>query len=391
MKNSFTLFIITFFCISSLHSQENSHMDFLKEQKKSAKEYVISLFKTHDIVILCERDHKEFTQYELFLEIVKDPYFIEHAGHIFTEVGVANMDDKINSFLQSKQKDTVTTRNQITEIFREMDSSPYWHCFNFPWFIKQVFDINQSLPKSQKLMLHPSDIAFDWYQCKTPKDYKVFDHSINNRDSMMAQNIIQRFDHILSGQGMRKKALVIMNYKHAFLKDHRFSGDTLHNTGRYLSDKYNGKVASVYIMGLAIPKYGSYSLVKNGKWDSYFERSKKTDVGFNLTNSPFGAADFDVIPADSTMRYTYNDFFTGLVFYRPVQEHKLITGWQDFATGTFVSELRRRIHIYNEAKEMGLTKEDMEDHLFSINTEKSGQYNNIKTLRKEIEQWQNGN
>gem|GEM_PF-4197017 len=26
-----------------------------------AKDYVIGLFKNHDIVILCERDHKEFT------------------------------------------------------------------------------------------------------------------------------------------------------------------------------------------------------------------------------------------------------------------------------------------------------------------------------------------
>jgi len=181
-----------------------------------------------------------------------------------------------------------------------------------------------------------------------------------------------------------------MNYKHAFLKDHRFLGSITHNTARYLADQYKGKVASVYIMGLAIPKIGNYTIVKNGRWDSYFEVSGKTDVGFNLTGSPFGSAEFDVIPPDSVQSFKYQDQFTGLIFYKPVQEHYLRIGWQGFATGDFISELRRRVEIYNEAKELGMTKDNIEVILYKNNIEETIPYENLKNLRKEINKWKNG-
>ena len=385
-KIALPLFIIFLLC--SFNSNRDIHLDFLNNQNQSAKDYVINLFKTNDIVILCEREHKEFTQYELFLEIVKDPYFIENVGHIFTEVGVVNMDDEINDFLQSKQQDSLSTRNKITSLFRDIDFQPYWHCYSYPWFLGELFKINQNLNRNMKLMLHPTDYSFEWSKCRTPQDYKAFDDRINNRDSVMAQNIINRFKQIRLGNDKRKKALVIMNYKHAFLKDHRFLGEITHNTGRYLSDEYPGKVASVYIMGLAIPKERNYTLVKNGKWDYYFEKSKKTDVGFNLSSSPFGSEEFDAIPPDSIQNFRYKDIFTGLIFYKPVQEHKLRTGWNGFATNEFIPELRRRITIFNNAKDLGMTDEDIENKLLENNIEKEVQYNNIIKLRKEIDKWQ---
>lgn len=390
MKKIVFSLIILFICSSSFNTRENQYLDFLKKQKKFAKDYVIGLFKNYDIVILCERDHKEFTQYELYLEIAKDPYFIENVGHIFTEVGSANMDDEINRFLQIEQQDSLSTRTHITSIFREISDVPYWHCYNYPWFLGELFKLNQKLNDNQKVMLHPSDCEFDWSKCKSPKDYKSYTKSTNHRDSIMAYNIIKRFISIQAGANRRKKALVIMNYKHAFLKDHKFLGETTHNTGRYLSDKFKGKVASVYIMGLAIPEKGAYTLVKNGKWDYYFETSKKTDVGFNLVGSPFGSAEFDVIPPDSALPFKYEDMFTGLIFYKPVQVHQLRIGWEGFASGGFIPELRRRMHIFNEAEEIGMTKEDVENKLLENNIEKTTKYKNLEKLRKEIDQWQNG-
>lgn len=390
MKNILFLLVFLLFCSNNYITKENIHLDFLKKQNKSAKDYVISLFKDYDLVILCERDHKEFTQYELFSDIVKDSYFIENVGHIFTEVGVANMDEKINEFLQNTYQDSLFIRGKITTILREIDSSPYWHCYSYPWFLGELFKVNQNLNKDRKLILHPSDVEFDWAKCRTAKDYKAFDNSIVNRDSMLAQNIIKRFNLIQSGGDRRKKALVVMNYKHAFLKDHRFFGEITHNTGRYLSDQYKGKVASVYIMGLAIPQKGSYSLVKNGEWDYYFESSKKTDIGFNFANSPFGSEEFDVIPPDSILQFKYEDMFTGLIFHRSVQEHKLRTGWDGFASSDFLPELSRRVKVFVEGTGMKMTEEEIEKILFENNTEKTFQYKNIESLRKKIDQWKNG-
>jgi hypothetical protein len=288
MKKALSLLIVLFIFSCGNKTEEDQYLAFLKDQKHSAKEYVLNLFKKYDIVILCERNHKEFTQYELFRDIVKDPYFTENVGHIFAEVGVSNMDSVINSFLQSERQDSLTIRKEVTSIFRDIDSSPYWHCYSYPWFLVELHKINQTLPEDKKISWHPSASEFDWSKCRNANDYKTYNHTIVNRDSMIAQNIIKRFDKIRSNSISNKKALVIMNYKHAFLKDHRFEGSITHNTGRYLANQYKGKVASVYIMGLAIPKLGSYTIVKNGRWDYYFEVSNKTNVGFNLASSPFG-------------------------------------------------------------------------------------------------------
>jgi len=74
-------------------------------------------------------------------------------GHIFTEVDAINMDDEINRFLLSRQRDSVSTRNRITSIFREISDVPYWHCYNYPWFLGELFKVNQKLNKNQKIML----------------------------------------------------------------------------------------------------------------------------------------------------------------------------------------------------------------------------------------------
>lgn len=386
-----TLFLLIILCSLLFSSKkEDQYLDFLKLQKKSAKEYVLDLFKEYDIVVLCEREHKEFTQYELFLDIIKDPYFIENVGQVFTEVGVSNIDDKINEYLQTEYQDSSTARNKVTSVFRELDSSPWWHCYSYPWFLFELNKLNTKLSRSEKITLHPSDIAFDWSVCKSSDDYVSYVKSIVNRDSLLAQNIISKLNQLQSKGTRSKKALVIMNYKHAFLKDHRFEGVITNNTARYLSDQYKGKVASVYIMGLAIPEVGNYTVVKNGLWDYYFEKSDKTDVGFNLTNTPFGQEEFDVIPPDSLQQFVYTDMFTGLVFYKPLQEHELKTGWNDFATTEFLPELRRRINIFNEAMGIGMTKEDIEGSLFDNNIEKTFQYNNIGIIKGKIDNWKNG-
>ena len=370
-------------------------MFFLKEHNTSAKDYVLSLFENHDIVILCERAHPEFTQYELFLEIVKSPYFINNVGNIYTEVGVENMDNRINKFLQSEQQDSLTTRNKITGIFRDADYSPFWDCYNYPWFLSQIHKVNQKLPGPKKIRLHPSDASFSWSEIKTAEEYTKFDKGLDDRDSIMAKNIITRFDSISSDSTKRHKALIIMNFRHAFLKDFQIKNSKeskIENVGRYLSEKYGNNVASVYIMGLAYPKsFEEYTIVKDGLWDATFEKSEKLDIGFNLEGSPFGSEEFDVVPSASvTEKLTYQDMFTGLIFYKPIQEHRFITGWKGFITDDFIPEMRRRTIIYNEAMDDELTNEELEEQIWISNVKETRTYNNLEAMRKKIDEKKNG-
>lgn len=345
------LLAITVLSVVQAAFSQESHEEFLTGRNTTAKEYIINTFRKYDIVILCERHHAEFTQYELFYDIVSDPYFIENVGHIFTEVGSSNMDSRINSFLRGNETDDGTVRDSVTAIFRDIADVPYWHPYSYPWFLSRLHGINMKLEQAKKISLHPSDRKFDWYAIKTTEDYISYENSYPNRDSLMAANIIDRLEGIKAAGDGRGKALVVMNYKHAFLKDHKSAGEHTTNTGRWLSDRYGDKTASVYIMESAIDGKGGPAVVKQGGWDRLFIKTGKTDIGFNLAGSPFGEDTFDAIPYDPVQNFTYEEMFTGIIYYKPPQEQRIRTGWEGFAADGFIPELRRRIEIFLAAQE----------------------------------------
>ena len=377
-------------------SKNLSHKEFVEGQSCSAKDYVIDLFETHDIVILCERFHAEFTQYELFLDIVKDPYFIDNVGNVYTEVGVSNMNAKVNSFLNTPMNDSITEREEVSKIFREYDDTPYWHCHSCPWLMTEIHELNQSLPQDKKIGLHPVDVAFNWADYQTSSKYGTYLFAQDKRDSIMSNTIIQLFEKQKIDSSKRTKALVIMNYRHAFIKDFEYIDKEKYgsrqNVGRFLVDAYSDKVASVYIMGLGMPKlHKEYSVVQGGKWDAAFESASKTDLGFNLKNSPFGKDDFDVIPKDIIKeKYTYQDIFTGLIYYKPIQEHLLVYGWNGFVTEEFEPEMRRRSSLLMETIGNEMPEEEFNDWVWSVNSEGSEPYEDLDTLRQIIDNCKNG-
>lgn len=389
MKQKLILGILLLACSCRPADEERTYLRFLEKQDLTAKDYVLNQFENHDLVLFCERTHDEFTQYELLRDIVSDPYFIDNVGHIYMEVGSMNMDERINRFLQSDFEDPNAMRDTLTGIFRDIDYSLYWHCYNYPWFLAEIYRINQTLPVGKKLEVHPVDVCFDWNEIRTPEQYAFWDENWSNRDSIMASHTIARFEQVCSSADPRKKGLIIMNYKHAFLKDHRIGGEPTTNAGRWLADRYGNRVASVYLMGLAIPEGWSYTVVQDGKWDYYFETAGKTDVGFDLKCTPFGRADFDAIPPDSLNDFRYEDMFTGLIFYKPIGEHRKITGWQGFTTPDFVPELRKRMEIFSKAMdpEGELEESFIQEHLYKNDTVRESRYDNLEQHRARIDQW----
>ena len=80
MKRNFLfalfLVLVNNICFSQKYNPEISpYIKFLEQQNTSAKDYILDLFKKYDIVILCERDHRDATQYDLIYDIVSSPHF----------------------------------------------------------------------------------------------------------------------------------------------------------------------------------------------------------------------------------------------------------------------------------------------------------------------------
>jgi hypothetical protein len=205
--------------------------------------------------------------------------------------------------------------------------------YNFYDFHKKLYLLNKGLPDSQKINMYYSDMPFSW-DGMTPEKYKTYKDALPERDKIMANQIIKKFKEIQKSDEPGKKALVIMNYRHAF-NDFQFAdGTKAGNVGKYLFEEFPGKVANVMFNSVALlpgttDNNAVDAPIQGGKWDAAFEVTGNRDVGFNFEGSPFGNDYFDYF----TFRkhnLKYKDVFNGYIFYKPLREHKLVIGIPGF-------------------------------------------------------------
>ncbi|MCL2042413.1 MAG: hypothetical protein FWG84_10325 [Bacteroidales bacterium] len=299
------------------------YTDFLKTQNQSPKEYILNLFKQHDIVVLQEVYHGESTQWEMIFDIVSDTAFINNVGNVFTEYGSVLHQHKIDTFLN-----TVFPNDTILE--QETACLMYYMSGGFYYFIKNLNLLNSELPDTLKIREHYCD-AID---CD---DIVAFIESKSdpnqNRDSLMAQVTIDWYNEQVAN-GKKHKCLVVTNSRHAhgyakgidYVKNHpSFRNLTESNQGQYIWEKYPEETATVmqlrYIGSRNFAYFPIYRPVNKGKWNLAFEINQNKPVGFNLENTPFGNDIFDAYSlrgARTTLKY--EDIFTGIIFNKPYLE-----------------------------------------------------------------------
>jgi hypothetical protein len=190
------------------------YVQFLRQQSQTPVDYIMGLFKTYDIVVLCERTHPEITQYDMIGQLAADSRFQQQVGHIFTECGTRTIRPALESFLMDDTLTDEQTREKLLEILRDFNWSVGWGRTNYYDFLKKLHDINRPLPQNLRVHIYPCDMDIDWHKA-TPASYGELRRQLGQRDQIMADHMSQKFDEIRSS-GSRKKALVIMNYRHAF-------------------------------------------------------------------------------------------------------------------------------------------------------------------------------
>ncbi|MCL2312212.1 MAG: RDD family protein, partial [Firmicutes bacterium] len=296
------------------------YSDYLEQNSvKNPKDYVLELFKEHDIVILCENLHGEGTQWEMIYDIVRDDYFINHVGHIFTEYGCAKDQGVVDKFLY-------TTYENDTLLERETATLKRYLCGNFYFFMKKLNKLNQNLDDSLKIRLHYSDVLSWKYFSNHYVDSIVqtinLDKKNINRDSYMADVVMDWY------RETGNKCLVITNYRHAFAVNNRAKNENYkeylrrfsRNQAQYIYNQFPDKTANVYIFG---HKFNLIyiGLVQKGKWKTAFKNNNYQPVGFNLSGTPFGEDSFDIYPTlGKRTNFKWQDLFTGLVFYKPAED-----------------------------------------------------------------------
>jgi hypothetical protein len=293
------------------------YADFIKNKSKDPTDYVFDLFKKYDLVVLSERIHPEYTQYELIFNIIHDKRFIKDVGNIFTEIGSVSFQDTLNTYLHTSFKNEDELNKSTAILQRNSDGvHPLWDCTNHFDFLKQVNQLNNKLPDSSKINWFFSDIPVHW-ETMTMRNY-LKGYTSLKRDSIMAINILSKYKNIVL-KGQRKKALVILSTNHGYgvLKQKTATGVSWLDsaTTNYLMKALPGKVANVMLNTASY----IFTPIQYGKWETAFRIAGNPNVGFNFKGSPFGDDKWDgsfLTPRS----FTYKDVFTGFIFYKPLNQ-----------------------------------------------------------------------
>ncbi len=320
------------------------YVEFVATQNTTAKDYILEVFKHKDIVVLCERLHPEFTQYEMLLEILKDVRFRRSIGNIFIETCGRQQEKNIYHYLNDKFT-TQKAESLLLKICRNNSLHPTWNYYNFYYFLKELRKINKTLPDKEKIQVYPVDLEVRWEFLNQEKYKNEIRSKFDVRDELMAKYIIRKFDSMQSSD--RKKALVLMNYRHAFAHKFRYpNNQETNNVGRFLMEKYKARFANILINSFAITASRSdtdfdVAPFQNGKWDAAFMITRKDNVGFSLKGNVFGASHFDYWNF-APHNYSYEDVFDGFVYYKQICAQKLVFGIPNFIDSTFFQEVKRR-------------------------------------------------
>ncbi len=371
-KIFFILLFISQICFSQITVTE--YYNFLKEQNQSPKDYIFELFETNDIIILGERDHRDTTQYDLILDILKDERFIKNISHIYTEVGVVNKTEWGNKVVKGNFKNQKTFEKEFVKLYRELDFNPLWDKYNMIKYLKGIYNINKELNENEKITVGFTDCAFEW-DGMTKEKYSKFDREISikdTRDSLMSDNFIQLYEKQIPING-RKKALYIQSRPHAIKLDYKYKGKVrMRSVGGFLKEKYPNTLKTVVFNWYKwIPLewnaeiYGteplSIELSADGKWDAAFELTKNKSVGFSIKNTSFGKEKFDYQYYFENLKY--EDIIDGIIFYKPFYEFTCTRGLPSIVDRKFAKTMIERQIIsgtYNENEKYNI-KDEIDD------------------------------
>mgnify|MGYP000859793846 CR=1 FL=1 len=380
-----TLFIILLILGGSQvkgQSEVEQFENFLKDSTLSPKDYIFKLFEKNDIVILGERDHRETTQYDLILEILTDERFINQIGYVYTEVGVINKNDCLNSVLKSEYSTPEKFEKSLIEVYRQLMFFPLWDKYNMYKYLKGVYNINKSLPIEKKITVGLTDCRFEWTEMNFSKYAEFYKNyisveALNTRDSIMAYNFMKLYEKQKPINGKRK-ALYIQNQPHAINVEVINESIKIKTVGAHIKENYMESASIVLLNWFKYDAnlFSDYSLIADGKWDAAFKLTNYNPVGFNLKNSPFGEISLDY---NYDRNLIYEDVADGFIFYKPFYKFVFEVGIPNVVDEDFSDELLRRTSIYfgkgsKVSNEIIKSPEKAKKKL-------SNTYNNVRTVR----------
>lgn len=374
----------------------------------SPKEYILNSFDKKDIIVLSERLHPEFKQYEMIVDIIKDDKF---KGDIYTEVGVFNVGKQINELLKKEGLSEDKVKKEILNIFKSLDYTPLWPMYNYYYLIKSIYETNQQRKPDEKIYLHPLDVVFDWDSVNCAEQYSMFDKMMEpqngfspviSRNTIMAEHFIKAYSTVKHHNPNKRKALVILNTYHGYTRIPKYIPNPnepfIYSTAEYIYKAFPSITKGILINGYSFSTINKF--VAKGKWDAAFRITGNKSLGFNLENTPFGSTQFDMynFGGSDYEKVSFEYMFDGFIFYEPIDSFEIAIGIPNlFNDSSFVEEFYRRTAIaekipLNKAKSSKEIKEIIKEYnTLTIENIRYNKYlkQDFEDFNVEINKWIN--
>ena len=348
MKKTILLIIIAGCAITSYaqNSELNDYVNYIKGNNCNPVDYIFNLFEKSDIVVIGERDHRDTTQYELILDLLRDPRFAKEIGYVYTEVGCVNRTKNANKLLCGRYKSDKAFNEALYTYLRNEDFNPLWDKYNRVQFLRGLYEINRS--SKNKITLGLTDCNFSWKKIKTAEEYRNFDYSpaCAYRDSTMCFHFAKMYAKQKPKNGKRK-ALIITNHPHAL--NATFEGKDYHRQGKWLKERYGNDNVKIVMLNWTEYTHSNDQqtpLVADGLWDAAFEVVDCQPFGMDIKDTPFGRIPYF---NDRYGKMKWEDVADGIIYYKPCYEMVLTIGIPGIVSADFEEEFMRRIKIYFEA------------------------------------------
>lgn len=325
--------------ISGFKPEIEPYVSFIKKQHTDPISYLLDKYKTYDVIVFGERDHRDITQYYFLEKLINREEFYKQVSVIYTEAGSSNYNDTLNKVLQNSSLSLDEVEKLLIGIYRDISYQAFWDKYNFFYLWKMVLIFNQlhpDYPISIKMTSHP----FNWSEIADTAICRIKTNEVEeNYDKSMAEYFLKSFEE--QQENNRNKAFVIMNYPHSLRKWTSQKNITYERMfGTYINSELSDRVFYVIVNPYRI---NSFQPVADGKWDAAFKYCENKKIGFDFQNSPFGKDTFDIWAANGIL--SFEELYDGMIYINTTSECENVIGIPGFIDSKFAKEYLRRVKL----------------------------------------------
>ncbi|MBN2181459.1 MAG: hypothetical protein JW715_06065 [Sedimentisphaerales bacterium] len=319
--------------IDDPHAYLKPFVEFLKNEAREPKTFVMKALAEHKITIMGEIHHRP--RYWAFnSSLVTEPDFPKHIGTIYLELP-SNDQELVDKFLAADECDTMP----VIEMLRDNLWMGWPDQAMLDFFIT-VWMVNQNLETNERLRIVLVDMQRPWSKIEKRQDFGKY---AVNRDKFMAENIINDMNE---HPQENRNALFIVGVGHTSLNQKYFEGAPVMTAGWYLRQKLGPEnIYAVFQHRCVQTNMGDVKgRLCMGLFESTFAAVGNKPMAFTLEKGPFGTEPYDADP-DRPVSSKYKDGFDAYLYLGPLETEifsPLIAG---FYTDDFVKELERRSQV----------------------------------------------